>query len=149
MNMNSPDAQSGASLLGWHPSQRIEGHMANKKEIMVVDDETSILMLIEISLKRSGFEVITVDNPFRALDLLEESTPDLLILDMMMPGMDGLELCQKIRSRPQTAKTPVIVFSALNDSKNREISSAAGANAFITKSEQRELVSKIKSLLGD
>jgi len=148
MNTIPKDAPTGPFMAGWHPSLRMEREMTNKKQIMVVDDEPSILMLIELSLKRSGYNVIKANDPFEALSLLESETPDLFILDMMMPGMDGLELCQKIRSRPETAATPVIVFSAYSDPKNNERSSAAGANAFVAKSESKELVNRVHTLLS-
>jgi CheY-like chemotaxis protein len=149
MNTILKDAAPGTFLLGWHPFLRMEQRMTNKKQIMVVDDEPSILMLIELSLKRAGFTVLKANDPFQALSLLDATTPDLFVLDLMMPGMDGLELCKRIRSRPQTADTPVIVFSAYSDPHNQDRTSAAGANAFVAKSEQKELVNRVQALLAN
>ncbi len=120
-----------------------------KKQIMVVDDEPGILLLLEITLKRWGFTVVKVGDPHRALSLLDYCTPDLFILDVMMPGMDGMELCKKIRSRPETETTPVILFSAYNGQKMIDQGIAAGATACISKSAQHELYDRVRSLLAN
>jgi DNA-binding response OmpR family regulator len=119
------------------------------KEIMVVDDETHILTLIDIMLRRGGFTVIKANNPFAALEMLNSSTPDLFILDVMMPGMDGIELCKRIRSRPQTAATPVLILSAIHDVKSVERGMAAGASDYLPKTvTHNELIVKVRATLG-
>src|SRR5215510_10095390 len=106
-------------------------HMS--KQIMVVDDEAYMLALTEIILKRRGFTVVKAQNAWDALDKLNSSTPDLFILDVMMPGIDGIELCKQLRARPQTANIPVIMFSAKDDVLSMERSLKAGANAYLSK----------------
>jgi DNA-binding response OmpR family regulator len=118
------------------------------KQIMVVDDEAHILLLLDITFKRRGFTVLKANDPYTALMMLESSTPDLFILDVMMPGMDGLELCRQIRARPETAQTPVIMLSARYDQKSVERGLAAGANAYLPKMTlHSELVAQVRNML--
>ena len=81
----------------------------------VVDDDAAILILADVILRRQRFDVTKVQNAFKALSLLGSMPPDLFVIDMMMPGMSGLELCQHIRLLPETANTPVIMVSAQTD----------------------------------
>src|SRR5574341_2133992 len=83
-----------AQQLADHP---LRIHIMTRR-IMVVDDELGALTLIGIMLERGGFEVLKARNAFEALDILKNQTPDLIILDVMMPGMDGIELCRRIRA---------------------------------------------------
>ncbi len=117
-------------------------------QIMVVDDEPGLLNLVNIVLKRRGYAVMTANGPFAALSMLESSTPDLFILDMMMPGMDGAELCKRIRSRPETAHKPIIIFSANSDAASVARSLSAGADAHVSKSAAKDLVVYIQELIG-
>ena len=118
------------------------------KRIMAVDDESGALTLIEIVFKRHGFIVSTANNALAALDLLESQTPDLFILDVMMPGMDGIELCKHLRSRPELAKIPVIILSARSDAKSVNRGLEAGANAFLSKETlHSDLVTEVHKLL--
>jgi CheY-like chemotaxis protein len=89
-------------------------HMMNEK-ILVVDDEPASLALMEIMLRRKGFTVVTAGDAYRALALLAKEKPDLIILDVMMPGITGIELCRELRSRPDTAQIPVLMLSAWSD----------------------------------
>jgi two-component system, OmpR family, phosphate regulon response regulator PhoB len=119
------------------------------KQIMVVDDEVNILLLLDITLKRRGFTVLKANDSYSALMMLESSTPDLFILDVMMPGMDGLELCRQIRARPETAHTPVIMLSARYDQRSVDRALAAGANAYLSKmSLHSELVLQVRNMLS-
>src|SRR5262245_17376495 len=119
------------------------------KQIMVVDDEVNILLLLDITLKRRGFTVLTANDSYSALTMLDASTPDLIILDVMMPGMDGLELCRQIRARPETAHTPVIMLSARYNERSVERALAAGANAYLSKmSIHSDLVLQVRNMLA-
>jgi CheY-like chemotaxis protein len=119
------------------------------KLILVVDDDTQTRTLISILLQRRGFRVIEAADAFEALDLLETHEPALIILDVMMPGMDGFELCQQVRQRPTTAATPIIIFSAMRDDMGEQRSFEVGADAFLSKvSLHHELLMQIRSLLG-
>ncbi len=117
--------------------------------ILIVDDEIGALTLIGIMLERGGFTVQKARNANEALLMLGETTPDLIILDVMMPGMDGIELCGVIRERPATAQTPVLILSARGDADSIIRGMEAGANDYIPKPIlHHDLVAKVRSMLG-
>jgi len=101
--------------------------------VLVVDDEQELRRLIGLLLEKSGFDVLRAASAFEALDLLRESTPDLIILDVMMPDVDGIELCRQIRSRQQTARTPVLMLSARSEPKIVQSAFEAGASDYLSK----------------
>jgi DNA-binding response OmpR family regulator len=118
--------------------------------ILIVDDEIGALTLIGIMLERGGFEVVKARNAGEALMMLEDKTPDLIILDVMMPGMDGIELCAVIRERRDTATTPVLILSARGDAESIIRGMEAGANDYIPKPIlHHDLVSKVRVMLGE
>jgi DNA-binding response OmpR family regulator len=119
------------------------------KEILVVDDEVGALTLIGIMLERGGFSVLKARDAFVALEMLEQNTPDLLILDVMMPRMNGIELCRQIRSQPETAATPIMILSARGDSDSIEEGFAAGADDYLSKPIlHHDLVTKVRTMLN-
>ena len=120
-----------------------------KRHILVVDDEIGALTLIGIMLERGGFDVLKARDARAALDILEDTTPDLIILDVMMPGMNGIDLCQAIRQREATSKTPVLILSARGDAESIIRGIEAGANDYLPKPIlHHDLVSKVRSMLG-
>lgn len=100
---------------------------------MVVDDDESIRSFIRFSLDQEGFEVIEQRSGEGALKLLENRIPDLILLDIMMPGMDGFEVIKKIRSNAKWNKVPVIFITAHADPENTAKAKAAGAQGFMEK----------------
>ena len=120
-----------------------------KRDILIVGDEIGALTLIGIMLERGGFNVLKARDANSALSVLEENNPDLIILDVMMPGMDGIELCQVIRKRDATTKTPVLILSARGDAESIIRGIEAGANDYLPKPIlHHDLVSKVRSMLG-
>jgi two-component system phosphate regulon response regulator PhoB len=120
------------------------------KQILVVDDEVQILALLSVMFRRVGYLVIKAENAHKALRMLDTSTPDLFILDVMMPEIDGIELCRRIRARPETARTPVILFSAYDDPIMMQRGLEAGANEFLTKiTAHAELVKRVRNMLDE
>lgn len=119
-----------------------------KKHILVVDDEIGALTLIGIMLERGGFEVQKARDAKTALSVLEDYTPDLIILDVMMPGMNGIDLCQALRQQDKTRKTPVLILSARGDAESIIRGIEAGANDYLPKPIlHHDLVSKVRSML--
>jgi DNA-binding response OmpR family regulator len=116
--------------------------------LLVVDDDDTMLMLTEIYLKRHGFTIAKAHHARQALEMVDTLTPDLFVLDIMMPDMNGFELCNRLRSRAQTAATPIIVFSSVNDRDIRKTCLAAGASAYLCKSDMSALPSLVRELLG-
>jgi CheY-like chemotaxis protein len=102
--------------------------------VMAVDDEATMLLLISLALKRLPCSVLTIDNPIEAIGLLESVTPDLFIIDLMMPQMNGFELCRYIRSNYMTADIPIILLSAQYDRDVVLEGLEAGATVYVPKS---------------
>lgn len=119
------------------------------KRILVVDDEIGALTLIGIMLERGGFEVLKAKDADQALSLLQVETPDLIILDVMMPGMDGIELCRVLRERPNTADLPILILSARGDAKSVMSGMDAGASDYLPKPIlHHDLVAKVRRMLS-
>lgn len=120
------------------------------QRILVVDDEVGALTLIGIMLDRGGFQVIKAQNAAQALSILEYDVPDLIILDIMMPGMDGIELCRHIRTRREYKDTPILILSTRGDLDAIERSIEAGASDYLPKPIlHHDLVSKVRGMLND
>lgn len=120
-----------------------------KRQIMLVDDENGMLDLVGLVLQRQGFSVLKAKDAFTALALLESSTPDLFVLDVMMPKMSGIELCRRIRERPETSETPVVMLSARTDSDARRQSLEAGATRYLPKvAIYREFITVVREMLA-
>lgn len=101
--------------------------------VMVVDDEEQNRMLLRDPLEAHGYRVIEVENGIRALQQAEQQTPDVILLDLMMPKMDGFEVCRRLKKYWKTAHVPVLILTALSDRKERLMGIQAGANDFLTK----------------
>jgi DNA-binding response OmpR family regulator len=120
-----------------------------KKHILVVDDEIGALTLIGIMLERGGFSVSKARDAKTALTMLDDITPDMIILDVMMPGMSGIELCAVMRQRNDTRRIPILILSARGDADSVIQGMEAGANDYLPKPIlHHDLVSKVKSMLG-
>jgi two-component system cell cycle response regulator len=101
--------------------------------ILVVDDIFPNVKLLEAKLVAEYYDVVTAQSGMEALAKIEEAKPDVVLLDVMMPGMDGFEVCQKIKSNPATAHIPVIMVTALTDSEDRIRGLESGADDFLSK----------------
>ena len=101
--------------------------------VMVVDDEEQNRTLLRDPLEVRGYRVIEVENGIRALQKVEEETPDVILLDVMMPKMDGFEVCRRLKKYWKSAHVPILVLTALSDRKERLMGIEAGANDFLTK----------------
>ncbi|MFI5287054.1 MAG: response regulator transcription factor [Candidatus Dormibacteria bacterium] len=104
-----------------------------QQRILLADDEPRLLHVVGLYLSMEGFEVCEASDGSEALAMLETQTFDLAILDVMMPGVDGIEVCRHIRSQPSTQAMPVLVFTSLSSDKDVERARLAGANHLITK----------------
>lgn len=119
--------------------------------ILAVDDEPSTLKMLRllIKLKRPEWVFHTAENGPQALDLVASQPVDCVLLDLSMPGMDGLEVCEKMRALPNTARTPIVIFTALDTPDRREKAAAVGATAFWIKTFQAtEFVPEIEKLVA-
>jgi two-component system phosphate regulon response regulator PhoB len=120
-----------------------------KPKILVVDDEPDALELIEFNLKRAGFDVFTASDGAAALRKARERLPALIVLDLMIPEIDGLELCRILRADAQTAAILIIMLTARAGELDRILGLELGADDYLTKPfSPRELVLRIRNLLG-
>jgi two-component system cell cycle response regulator len=116
--------------------------------ILVVDDVPANLKLLEARLLAEYFEVLVADNGQQALDICAASQVDLVLLDIMMPGMDGFEVCERLKSSSRTSHIPVVMVTALDQPADRVRGLKAGADDFLTKPvNDLQLISRVKSLL--
>ena len=113
--------------------------------VLVVDDEPTIREIVVGYLKRSGYQTLEAADGNRARELLESDSPDLVVLDLMLPGTDGLELCRWIRSR---SRLPVIMLTARGEESDRIVGLELGADDYVTKPfSPRELAARVRSVL--
>jgi len=123
--------------------------IAHQATILVIDDEVDILDLLEMILEVEGYHVITAGDGSQGLQLAETHQPDLILLDLMMPGMDGYAVVEMLKAKPDLATIPVIMLTALAQANERIQGLTAGAVDYITKPfESQELVLRIESVLS-
>jgi two-component system cell cycle response regulator len=116
--------------------------------ILVVDDIPANVKMLEARLLAEYFDVITAENGFAALELCEKTQVDLILLDIMMPGIDGFTVCERLKASPRTAHIPVVMVTALDQPSDRVRGLKAGADDFLTKPvNDMQLMSRVKSLL--
>lgn len=121
---------------------------APNKKILIVEDEADILHLVTLYLEKEGFRINTAGTGMHALKLVKEDRPDLIILDLMLPEMDGLEVCKKIRANPDTAMIPVLMLTAKAEESDTVIGLELGADDYVTKPfSPKALVARVKALL--
>jgi DNA-binding response OmpR family regulator len=120
------------------------------KEILIVDDEPSIVVPVQFLMQQQGYHVLVAEDGHDALDMIYKYQPDLVLLDIMLPGIDGYEVCEIVRLNPKLRNVKIIFLTA----KGREVEIAKGlalgADAYITKPfSNAELVAKVKTVLED
>ncbi len=119
------------------------------KKILVVDDEPAIGRMVKMSLSYEGYDARTAINGFEAMESVVDWKPYLLVLDIMMPGMDGYEVCAEIKNKPETKNIKVIFLTARGSSGDERKGFAVGGDDFIVKPFDPEvLIEKVKELIG-
>ncbi|MFN8412407.1 MAG: response regulator [Anaerolineales bacterium] len=117
-------------------------------KILIVDDDESASMLLEKIVAMSGNDPISINDSTKALALAKAESPELFLLDLMMPNLNGYELCELLRSEPQFEKTPIIVVSAMEDVSSKTKAREAGANDYVTKPYHiDDLIERMNKLL--
>ena len=120
------------------------------KKILVVDDETELIDMMKMRLEANDYEVLVAYDGQRAFEKAKKEMPDLIILDLMLPKMDGYKVCGLLKNDIRYAKIPIIMFTARAQEKDRKLGEEIGADAYITKPfEPQVLLVKIKELLRD
>lgn len=116
--------------------------------VLVVDDEPMARTLLRLMLVRAGFDVVEAEDGFDALDKLKDGRPDVMILDVMMPGIDGFSVCETVRAAPSTAQLPIIMLSAKTDLESVNKGLRLGADKYLTKPiSPEELTRQVRDVL--
>lgn len=120
----------------------------SKPLVVVVEDEADIQDVIAYNLKRDGYEVLTASRGDEGLSLIQAKMPDLVILDLMLPGIDGLSICQQLRADPKTKSLSIIILSAKEEEADVVIGLGFGADDYVPKPfSPRELLARVKAVL--
>jgi two-component system alkaline phosphatase synthesis response regulator PhoP len=124
--------------------------MANEtKKVLVVDDDPNIFELVQLYVVADDVEVLQALDAYTGLDLVSRQDPDVILLDIMMPGMDGLEMCRILRNSLDKADTPVVILSAKAKPEDIEAGYEAGADHYVTKPfEPEDLASLIEKIIS-
>lgn len=119
-----------------------------KEKILIVEDEKDIVKMLEYNLKKEGFRFIAARDGEDALDLAVREHPDLILLDWMLPGMDGLEVCKALKKENKSAFIPIIMLTAKSQESDKVVGLELGADDYVTKPfSPRELIARIKAVL--
>jgi len=122
--------------------------MPNK--ILIVDDEPSIIVPVQFLMEQNGYDVLVAFSGEEAMEIIADKKVDLILLDIMLPVIDGFEVCQRVRENPQWNKIKIILLTALGSDANVEKGLALGADAYITKPFSNvDIVEQVKELLGN
>jgi two-component system, OmpR family, alkaline phosphatase synthesis response regulator PhoP len=117
--------------------------------ILAVDDEVALVELIRFHLKKAGYHVLTATSGREALESIHRNKPDLLLLDLMLPDLDGFSICEILRRNPATAALPIVIVSAWASSDSRNLGLELGALDYLTKPfSPKQLLDRIKGLLS-
>lgn len=120
----------------------------NRKLVAVVDDEPDILELISVNLSRANFDVRTFEDAVSFFRYVEKETPDLVILDLMLPDADGFEVCKRLKKDHKLAHIPVVMLTAKNEETDKVLGLEIGADDYVTKPfSPKELIARVKAVL--
>jgi CheY-like chemotaxis protein len=121
-----------------------------KKKILLVDDSATVLMMEQMLLQNSGYEVVVAKNGQEGVLKAKSEQPDLILLDVVMPKMDGIEACRLIRAQDDTAHIPIIMVTTRSEANNVEACFKNGCTDYVNKPiNNAELIAKVKSVLGE
>jgi two-component system alkaline phosphatase synthesis response regulator PhoP len=120
----------------------------NRGTVLVIDDERDLIELVRYNLDKEGYDVVAASDGTSGLEIATKHKPDLVVLDLMMPGMDGLEVCRRMRGDERTRRIPVIMLTAKAAEADRIVGLEMGADDYVTKPfSPRELVARVKAVL--
>jgi twitching motility two-component system response regulator PilG len=127
----------------------MKGHPMNKNRILIVEDEESLLKLESILLSSKGYQVFGATDGRTALGEVDHIKPDLILLDIMLPELDGFEVCRLIKVNPETSGIPVVMLSAKKNRQDIERGAQVGADAYVTKPfKSAKVIEVIESLIN-
>ena len=119
------------------------------KKILVIEDDPSALRLVQYTLEQEGYQVLAATNGLAGIRKAQNEEPDLLVLDIMLPGIDGFEICHRLRAEPQTAQLPILMLSAKAQETDKATGLKVGADDYITKpADPSEIINRVRTLLA-
>jgi len=119
--------------------------MGDKIKVLAIDDENDVLLIVSASIKSEGYDVVTASDGMEGLRKAKEEKPDVILLDLMMPQMDGFEVLEKLREQPETMDIPVVMLTGLSDREKIREAIEKGTQYYVVKPfEIHDLLSKIK-----
>lgn len=117
--------------------------------ILIVDDDYMNREILQAHMSNAGYSVLTANGGLAALEVIKQQPPDIILMDVRMPGMTGYELCAHLKSQPDTLHLPVLLMTAMDDDENLANGSAAGADGFISKPfNTNDIQAQIRRLIG-
>lgn len=120
----------------------------SREKILIVEDEKDIVKMLEYNLKKEGFKILSARDGESAVNLSGKEHPDLVLLDLMLPGIDGIEVCKRLKSERKTASIPIIMLTAKSQESDKIVGLELGADDYVTKPfSPRELIARIKAVL--
>jgi phosphate regulon transcriptional regulator PhoB len=124
------------------------GNVAAVRRVLIIEDDKDIVELVRYNLEKEGFQVMAIGDGVTGLAQVKRSPPDLLVLDLMLPKLSGLEVCKEIRREGQLARLPILILTARGEEADRVVGLELGADDYVTKPfSPRELVARVKALL--
>lgn len=125
-----------------------EKSVVTRQKIVVVEDEPDILEVVEYNLSREGYHVITASTGDEGFESICREAPDLVLLDLLLPGLDGIEVCRKLKMDPMTQRIPIIMVSAKGEESDIVLGLGVGADDYVTKPfRPKELIARVKAVL--
>lgn len=119
-----------------------------KETILIVEDEKDIAKMLEYNLRKEGFKTLMAQDGEEALSAIKQNHPSLIILDLMLPGIDGLEVCKSLKNNTKTSSIPIIMLTAKSQESDKIVGLELGADDYMTKPfSPRELIARIKAVL--
>lgn len=119
------------------------------EKILVIEDDASTMRLVGYILEQEGYEVITATDGLEGLRKAQDEHPDLVLLDIMLPGLDGYEVCYQLRQKPETTVLPILMLSAKGRQHDKDIGLKVGADDYLVKpADGSEIVARVKTLLA-
>ena len=120
----------------------------SKEKILIIEDEKDIVRMLDYNLKKEGFRAFSANNGENGLDMARKDHPDLILLDLMLPEMDGLEVCKAVKNDTKTAAIPIIILTAKAQETDKIVGLELGADDYVTKPfSPKELIARIKAVL--
>lgn len=139
---NEPAVKNGAAAASASTVRRL------KKTVLVVDDEKDLLELVSYQLQRNGYDVLTAANGNDAMQIAKREMPDLMILDLMLPGMDGTEIARRLKADPKTAVIPIVMLTAKSEETDVVVGLTLGADDYVTKPfSMKILLARVNTIL--